>query len=227
MTLSATLEELERAASLTESEVWSRPALTPRRRSLLTIGILTAQYEPGQLESGVRLALENGVDPDEIHEALFHAGLYRGMPAWRCAVSVTNRVLHERGLLDAGGEARDPLTQDEREAARDRVVEALHLTRSSRPQIAVEEEILDLQSLYALGDIWSRPGLSYEDRCLITLAVLTALRQPPRLREAVRTALRAGLDPEQVFDALAHAGVYAGVTAWRSAASVAREVIGS
>src|SRR5436309_2746058 len=61
-------------------DVWSRPGLPLRTRSLLTVGVLTALYRGDQLRLHVNAALNNGVTPEEIFEVIFHVGAYAGIP---------------------------------------------------------------------------------------------------------------------------------------------------
>lgn len=70
-------------------EVWSRPGLDRKTRSMLTIAILVGQSRPDQLRNHIKGALANGVTKAEIREILLHATLYVGLPAgtdsWRHA----------------------------------------------------------------------------------------------------------------------------------------------
>ncbi|MER5945594.1 carboxymuconolactone decarboxylase family protein [Streptomyces sp. NPDC001904] len=81
-------------------EIYSRPALPPRDRQLVTLGILTALggCEP-QLEVHVNAALNVGLTPEEIVEALLHAAGYAGFPRALNATFVAKKVFGERGLL--------------------------------------------------------------------------------------------------------------------------------
>ncbi|WP_420036596.1 carboxymuconolactone decarboxylase family protein [Streptomyces sp. cg28] len=81
-------------------EIYSRPALPPRDRQLLTLGILTALggCEP-QLEVHLNTALNVGLSPEEIVEALLHAAGYAGFPRALNATFVAKKVFAERGLL--------------------------------------------------------------------------------------------------------------------------------
>lgn len=62
-------------------EVWSRPTLPLKLRSMLTIAILAGQSRPNQLRNHVRGAIANGVTKEEIREILLHATIYVGVPA--------------------------------------------------------------------------------------------------------------------------------------------------
>lgn len=70
-------------------DVWGRPGLDAKTRSMLTIAILIGQSRPDQLRNHIVGALANGVTKDEIREILMHATIYVGLPAgsdsWRHA----------------------------------------------------------------------------------------------------------------------------------------------
>jgi len=74
-------------------EFWTRPGLTRKERSLITMGILAALGRPHELSVHVRGAVNNGCTPEEIREALIHAGCYAGFPATLEAVRVAKGVL--------------------------------------------------------------------------------------------------------------------------------------
>jgi 4-carboxymuconolactone decarboxylase len=75
--------------------VWTRPGLVPRDRSLVNLGMLVALNRPDELKVHIRGALNNGVEPDELQEALLQAGVYCGMPAALDAFRIAAAVLEE------------------------------------------------------------------------------------------------------------------------------------
>jgi 4-carboxymuconolactone decarboxylase len=81
-------------------EIYARPALQPRDRQLVTLGILTALggCEP-QLDVHVNAALNVGLTPTEITEAMLHAAVYCGFPRALNATFAAKKVFAERGLL--------------------------------------------------------------------------------------------------------------------------------
>jgi 4-carboxymuconolactone decarboxylase len=83
----------------------------------------------------------------------------------------------------------------------------------------------DLVTRYAWGEVWSRPGLDRRTRSLVTLAILTTLGQEHELAMHVRAALRNGVTPEEITEALLHTAVYAGVPAANRAFAVAQGVL--
>ncbi|MBU6260009.1 MAG: 4-carboxymuconolactone decarboxylase [Burkholderiales bacterium] len=62
-------------------DVWQRPGLDLKTRSLITVAMLTALGKQHELEGHVRGALNNGVTPAELQEVLLHAAVYCGVPA--------------------------------------------------------------------------------------------------------------------------------------------------
>ena len=76
-------------------EVWNRPGLDRRARSMITLAALTAVRAEGELELHVRAALRNGLTPEEIREVLLHTAVYAGVPAANAAFAVAQRVLAE------------------------------------------------------------------------------------------------------------------------------------
>ena len=62
-------------------DVWQRPGLDLKTRSLITIAFLTALGKQHELTGHVRGALNNGATPQEIQEVLLHASIYCGLPA--------------------------------------------------------------------------------------------------------------------------------------------------
>ena len=62
-------------------DVWRRPGLDRRSRSILNIGMLTALNRPAELKLHLRGALRNGVTREEIRECLLQSAVYCGAPA--------------------------------------------------------------------------------------------------------------------------------------------------
>lgn len=74
-------------------EVWQRPGLDRRTRSMLTVAMLIAAGRPAQLAGHVRGALANGVTREELREVVLHALLYCGIPAAVEATAICERAL--------------------------------------------------------------------------------------------------------------------------------------
>ncbi len=84
----------EHITSKAWGDVWQRPGLDLKTRSLITVAMLTALGKPHELKGHVRGALNNGVTPAEIQEVLLHAAVYCGVPsavdAFRSAAEVVD-----------------------------------------------------------------------------------------------------------------------------------------
>jgi len=79
-------------------DVWTRPGLDHKTRSMLTIAILAVISRPTQLRYHVRGAIANGVTPEEIREVLLHVMVYGGVPAAADSFGHAREVLKEMGL---------------------------------------------------------------------------------------------------------------------------------
>lgn len=78
-------------------DVWNRPGLDRRTRSLLNLAMLTALNRPHELKLHVRGALNNGVTPDEMREVFMQAAIYCGVPAAIDSFRVAREVLKDSG----------------------------------------------------------------------------------------------------------------------------------
>jgi 4-carboxymuconolactone decarboxylase len=77
-------------------DVWTRPGLSPRDRSLITVAALAALGRNDQLRSHLGLALTNGVTQDELAEAATHLAFYAGWPAGMSTAITLKEVVDER-----------------------------------------------------------------------------------------------------------------------------------
>jgi 3-oxoadipate enol-lactonase/4-carboxymuconolactone decarboxylase len=76
-------------------QVWTRPGLDRRSRSMITLTALIAGGHDEELALHVRAARRNGLTVDEIKEVLLHAAIYCGVPAANAAFRIAQRVLAE------------------------------------------------------------------------------------------------------------------------------------
>ena len=83
-------------------DVWARPQLSPRDRSLVTISALIAMNRPDQLRSHLARARDNGVTEDEIVETITHLAFYAGWPSAVTAVTVAKEVFGKKTLEAVG-----------------------------------------------------------------------------------------------------------------------------
>lgn len=79
-------------------DVWKRPQLSPRDRSLVTVTCLVANYRINEMPFHIKRALENGVTREEIVEAITHLAFYAGWPAASTAIGIARKVFEEAGV---------------------------------------------------------------------------------------------------------------------------------
>lgn len=77
-------------------DVWERPQLSKRDRSLVTVSALIAMNRPDQLRSHLARARENGVTEEELIESITHLAFYAGWPNAVTAVSVAREVFQKK-----------------------------------------------------------------------------------------------------------------------------------
>jgi 4-carboxymuconolactone decarboxylase len=79
-------------------DVWQRPGLDRKTRSMITLTALTALSKPNQLKMHVQGALANGVTIEEIREIILHTSLYSGIPTGVEAMTAAKETLAKLGL---------------------------------------------------------------------------------------------------------------------------------
>src|SRR5512143_3286523 len=79
-------------------DVWERPGLSKRDRSLITVATLVALYRINELPFHLKRALDNGVTRDELIELITHLAFYAGWPPASSAVTIARRVFQENAV---------------------------------------------------------------------------------------------------------------------------------
>lgn len=76
-------------------DIWERPELSKRDRSLVVCAVLTATYRPEQLRGHLQRALDNGLTKTEISEMITHVAFYAGWPAAMSAANIAREVFEQ------------------------------------------------------------------------------------------------------------------------------------
>src|SRR5712664_1132547 len=79
-------------------EVWKRPGLSARDRSIVTLAVLIARTQTVEMPYYMNLALDNGVKPSEISEIIMHLAFYSGWENAMSAVPLADEVFARRGI---------------------------------------------------------------------------------------------------------------------------------
>ena len=79
-------------------EIWNRPGLDRRSRSLLNLGMLSALNRPTELRGHIRGALNNGLTKNELREIFLQVAVYCGIPVGLDCFRIAQEVLKEEGI---------------------------------------------------------------------------------------------------------------------------------
>ena len=184
-------------------DVWTRPELSPRDRSLVTISVLIATGKPAQLAGHLGRALDNGVQPSEASGLLAHLAIYCGWPSAVSALEVYDQVYTARKVDTAVLRVPSPpLPAPASDAARARAL--------ADELGTVAPRFVQLTNDVVFDDLWRRSDLNPRDRSLATIAVLAATGDDDQLDFYLRRGIESGLTRAQITEALTHLGFYAG-----------------
>ena len=211
---------LEKYAEGPLADLWRRPGLSPRDRSIVTLAALIARNQTFDLRDGLYRALDNGVKPREISEIITHLAFYSGWPNAMAAVSAAKYVFTERNIApdQLPSASPPPLPLDnEAEAQRARNVGA-QFDKVAPGVVQYTTDVL-------FRDLWLRPDLAPRDRSLVTVSALIASGQVAQLPAHLARAMNNGLTPEEAGEMLAQLAFYAGWPNVFTALPIVKEVI--
>ena len=199
-------------------EIWERPQLSKRDRSLVTIASLQALYRLPQLCRHLIRGLDNGLTQEEIQEVITHVSFYTGWPGGVSASAMAGDVLRERGL--PASPPASPWVEADGEHRRGPEAPPEYTTGA----YAAVPRLGELRNSLLYGDIWERPQLSKRDRSMITVAALQVLYFTNQLRLHIGRALdENGVTPEELSEIILHLTFYAGWPAAVNAGGLAAE----
>jgi 4-carboxymuconolactone decarboxylase len=229
--------------SRTVDDMWARPGLSPRDRSIATVAALTALHRPIELRSQLRRALDNGLSTRELGEVLLQVNGYAGMGAAVEGMAALGEVLAE-----AGEDPDRPVPDDHQwpsiEGRHERARTTLHkLTPATAEQMYAASDPYEPHAPgerlsftapgawtswladTAFGDLWCRPGLSDREREQVTSSVLIALARSDELVPHIRAAFRFGITPEEFTEMVVHLSIYVGFPTSVEAMLLTRKVL--
>jgi 4-carboxymuconolactone decarboxylase len=190
---------------LVMGELWQRPGLSPRDRSIVTLAVLVSKNQAHDLPFHLHLALDNGLKPGEIAELITHLAFYAGWGNASAADAAARAVFAERKIdaaqLPPAKPALLPLDQ-KAEAARAKGVED-NFGKLVPGVVKYTTEAL-------FRELWLRPGLAPRDRSLVTVSALVANGQVAQVTYHLNRAMDNGLSKGQASEALTQLAFYAG-----------------
>ncbi len=184
----------------------SKKALSAKQQRIIPIAALTAKGELEQLKPALNAGLEAGLTINEIKELMVHLYAYCGFPRSIRGLQTFMEVLDERkakGITDETGSDASPINDERSKYDRGKanleklIGRPLDGPQSGYAAFAPVIEIFLKEHLFA--DIFDRDVLSYAERELVTVSVISAIgKAEPMLRSHLAICLNLGFTPEQL-----------------------------
>ena len=199
-------------------DVWVRPELAPRDRSIVTLSVLIATGKTAQMTSHLGRGLDNGIKPSEMAGMVTQLAFYTRWPNAVSALNEVEKVFAARHVdlkpLAAVPPTTAPLPGSD-------PARAATVDRTLAP---IAPKLAQLTNDVVFADVWRRTDLSPRDRSLVTIAALSAGGDGDQLAFHVQHGLENGLTQPQIVEALTHLAFYAGWPKANAAITVAGKV---
>lgn len=184
-----------------------------KQRELITCVCLATMQTLPQLEAHAGAALNVGVSPLELREAMYQCAPFVGFPRVLNAVERINRVLTSRGIalpLDKQGQ----VDEEERHAEGAKIQMPLYgdeIRQDMRSLPAgMGDAVSDFLTEVCFGDFYTRGALDVPTRELLSLCVLATLGATPQLEAHVAGCIKAGLTKDTLYAAMIQCLPYIG-----------------
>jgi 4-carboxymuconolactone decarboxylase len=200
-------------------DLWKRPGLSPRDRSLATVAVLITRNQTIDMPYYLALALDNGVAPREISETITHLGFYAGWENAMSAVAAAKDVFAQRGI-----EADELAPASPKLLPLDEAAEAERAQSVERRFGTVAPGVLQYTTDILFRDLWRRPDLAPRDRSLVTVSALVASGQVAQMAYHLNRAMDNGLTHAEASEVFAQLAFYTGWPNVFSALPLAKEV---
>jgi 4-carboxymuconolactone decarboxylase len=204
--------------NIVRSDLWKRPELSTRDRSLVTLAALIARAQTAELMIYVNLALDHGVKAREISEIITHLAFYAGWGNAISAIPATKDAFSARHIgvdqLPSASPKLLPL---------DEAAEAQRAARLREQFGKIAPGVVQYTTDALFRDLWLRPDLSPRDRSLVTVAALIANGQVAQMPYHLNRAMDNGLTQAQAAEVLTQLAFYVGWPNVFSALAVAKE----
>lgn len=201
-------------------DIWSRPGLNKRDRSLIAIAALTAMYllDP-PLRTNIRGGIHHGLTPTEIREIIIHLSGYAGFPKAIEAMTIANAVFVDMGLAteeEALPPAQQITLEDRRRLGAEGLSRVSGGTFPADPEQALRAVTSQLGDVgahaveFLFAEVWSREELSRRDRSLVVVTALATLGRKDELDIHIPGAVNHGVTREELEELMLMISAYAG-----------------
>ncbi|MBV6737661.1 carboxymuconolactone decarboxylase family protein [Priestia megaterium] len=209
-------------------EVFYQGNMDDKQRELITLVVLATNQTLPQLKAHVSTALNVGLTPVEIKEAVYQCAPYIGFPKTLNAINEVNEVFKAKNIA-LPIESQKTVDEDNRfqkglavqvEIFGD-VIKKMH---ESAP--ANQKHIQEYLSAFCFGDFYTRSGLDLKTRELLTLCIISALGGAEgQVKAHVQGNLNVGNDKEILITAITHCLPYMGFPRTLNALACVNEII--
>ena len=210
---------LEKYAQGPLADLWRRPGLGARDRSIVTLAAMVARNQTADMAGQLERALDNGVKPAEISGIITHLAFYAGWSNAMAATAAAKDVFARRNIgLDQLAAASPPLL------ALNEAQEANRASRVGQQFGATFPGVVQYTTDVLFRDLWLRPDLAPRDRSLVTISALVAAGQMAQLTAHLNLGMDNGLTQTEAAEAITHLAFYVGWPNVFSAMPVAKDV---
>ncbi|WP_223595630.1 carboxymuconolactone decarboxylase family protein [Neobacillus bataviensis] len=209
-------------------EVFYQGNLDDNLRELITLVVLTTNQTLSQLKAHVSAALNVGLTPVEIKEAVYQCAPYIGFPKTLNAVSQVNEVFKAKNIalpIESQKQVDENNRFNKGLAVQVEIFgEVIAKMRENAPEN--QKHIQDYLSAFCFGDFYTRRGLNLKTRELLTLCIITALGGAEgQVKAHVQGNKNVGNDKETLITALTHCLPYIGFPRTLNALAYVNEMI--
>ncbi|OMF57271.1 4-carboxymuconolactone decarboxylase [Paenibacillus rhizosphaerae] len=209
-------------------EVFHQGSLDDKMRELITLVVLTTNQTLPQLKAHVHAALNVGLTPIEIKEAVYQCAPYVGFPKTLNAMTEVNDVFNARNIalpLESQQQVEEETRFDKGLAVQVDIFGDI-ITKNRENSPINQKHIQDYLSAFCFGDFYTRGGLDLKTRELLTLSIISALGGADhQVKAHVQGNLNVGNDKETMITAITHCLPYIGFPRTLNALSCINEII--
>jgi 4-carboxymuconolactone decarboxylase len=199
--------------------LWSRPQLSRRDRSLIVVTFLATIGSTEELRSHIGGALAHGVTRAEVEEIILQVAGYAGFPMAMQATRIVDEVFNKIDGIERQPERGEAQAKDDPKRWADAadVLSTLFAGRTAADPAAARANIVgalggvgELAFDWGFGELWARTQLSRRDRSLVTVAILAILARAEELAIHIPGALNHKVTREEVEEVMVQLTVYGG-----------------
>ncbi|WP_336078397.1 carboxymuconolactone decarboxylase family protein [Paenibacillus sp. 203] len=209
-------------------EVFYQGELDDKQRELITLVVLATNQTLPQLKAHTQAALNVGLTPLEIKEAIYQCAPYLGFPKTLNAIAEINEVFKAQNIvlpLECQKQVEEENRLDKGLAVQVEIFgDIIEKNRDNAP--SNQKHIQDYLSAFCFGDFYTRGGLDLKTRELLTLCILSSLGGcESQVKAHVRGNLNVGNDKDMMITAITHCLPYMGFPRTLNALSCLNEII--